>query len=299
MFRLRRYPVLTTVLLCTSFCHSQQFIPTRVLLDRVTFGTDYDQMQRVADAVSKKIDELIPGINDPEESEVFCFQTFGKEKLFNREDHPPITLHGRIVASYEPRTVRPGQLRIAVDVTPNSPQQFAYQLAHELAHVKMGTADNYLIETLAVAVSHAVVSAISIATIPPSSGQTYVDQAVAACLSQAPVSMQIAYRSHNYGRLRKLWQDQAMRENGTLDDRSFQTVGAQLVLSRPVSWQPLLGIAAPDQKQPIDALNTFQKIPPTSTRYKIIEPILSRLGFPKSWSYPFQQNAVLAIKKCD
>jgi len=126
-----------------------------VKLDRETFPPkSLITLQNLADRVAATIDRLIPGrVTKSNQPEFLCYiaPDFWRGAAY---DPPPITLIGAARLG-EPKAARAGTVRIALDslVLPNH-AELVYELAHELAHVKMDPRyDNYLVETLAVAAS--------------------------------------------------------------------------------------------------------------------------------------------------
>jgi hypothetical protein len=214
----------------------QSLFPTKVILDRATFSpSDYPVMQQLADVVNKTVDQLIPGFaSDLPQGIILCYQVPQSVHYFDTTDPPPITLSDSKLHAYEPNSVRAGQVRIALRYVDNHPQQFAFQLAHELAHVKMGVhLDNYLIETLAVAVSYEVLIRMQWAT--------YVKEEIDIDIAALPEPLQIAFKNQDFGALRSFWQQRSPHEGICLSDRSFQTVGAILIRRQQVPWAHLLG----------------------------------------------------------
>ncbi len=144
---------------------SAQQPPTKVVLDHETFSpAGYAGLQQLANQVVGTIDQLIPGqVSEFVHGNIICFQVTTRTSLkAPNVSSPPITLSTDYKLSYEPTTTVAGRTRIALFeveplYAPSYRERFVYQLSHELAHIKMGVrVDNYLVETLAVAVSHEV-----------------------------------------------------------------------------------------------------------------------------------------------
>lgn len=118
-----------------------------VVLDANTFDSaTYQSLQSTANQVAEVIDELIPGVpTGYKQSIVFCYNNPVKQ---------PITTIGPNKPAEYPQNLPIENVRIGLGVTPGGYNgMLAFQLAHELAHIKMGALkDNYLVELFAVAV---------------------------------------------------------------------------------------------------------------------------------------------------
>jgi len=224
-------------LLCLTVLFSQSLIGqewhTIVALDRSTFPEEtYALMSRTAARVVAVVDEMIPGRPEWRSSNrLTCF--VAAEKWTDR----PVTLIGQ-VRKGEPRSSRANRVRIAVtpEVLPGAYQRFAFQLAHELAHVKMDPRiDNKLIETFAVAVSFEVMHRLKYESYLETNQHYYAEslpaevRAAAAKKEFDKLSLYLRYR----------WQDKESR----VPDYSLQTIGAVLIRSdNNFPWRSLLGI---------------------------------------------------------
>jgi hypothetical protein len=125
--------------------------PTRIVLDPTTFPKiSRPLLQETADQVAKTVDELIPGgYPNSSSSTILCFVTHG-----NWTDKPRAIV-GK-PWTIEPPTASRYVMRVAFtpQVLPGAWQRLAFQLAHELAHLKMDArVDNNALESFAVAVS--------------------------------------------------------------------------------------------------------------------------------------------------
>ena len=125
--------------------------PTRIVLDPTTFPKiSRPLLQETADQVAKTVDELIPGgYPNSSSSTILCFVAHG-----NWADKP------RALVGKPWKIEPPGASRYAMrvaftqQVLPGAWQRLAFQLAHELAHLKMDArVDNNALEAFAVAVS--------------------------------------------------------------------------------------------------------------------------------------------------
>jgi len=91
----------------------------------------------IANGIARVVDELIPG--DPPHGDRAISLVYGAAG--------PMTF-------WEPEDYRSSRYRVRLSFTGAAWQQLAYQLSHELGHIKLGAArSNTLLETLAVAVS--------------------------------------------------------------------------------------------------------------------------------------------------
>ncbi len=125
--------------------------PTRIVLDTTTFPKiSRPLLQETADNTAKMVDELIPGdYPNGASSTILCFVSDGEWA-----DKPRAVVGKRWEA--EPAAAAKYDLRVALtpQVLPGAWQRLVFQLAHELAHHKMGPrADNNVFESFAVAFS--------------------------------------------------------------------------------------------------------------------------------------------------
>jgi hypothetical protein len=189
-------------------------------------------MKSTASRVTAAIDELIPGGPSwTPSSKLTCF--VARENWTDR----PVTLIGKIRKG-EPSSSRADHVRIAVtpEILPGAYQRFAFQLAHELAHVKMDPRiDNKLIETFAVAVSFEVMHRLGYESYLETNQYYYAEplpsevRAAAAKKQFDNLSLYLRYR----------WQDEESR----VPDYSLQVIGATLIRAdASFPWSSLLGI---------------------------------------------------------
>jgi hypothetical protein len=260
-------------------CFSQTSFPTRVVLDRETFpSANYAELQRVADVVAQNVDQLIPGrMSEFVYGDILCYLVKENDVEAVHQSSAPITISANYKLSFEPKAVIAGHTRIAVNglgsVEHFLEGQFVYQLAHELAHVKMGVRlDNYLVETLAVTVSHEVLLRMGMVDFLQIEFNTE--------MLQLPESVQAAYKTTDIETLIKYWQSVIPREGLRVDDRPFQTLGATLVRMRAVQWESLLGVALMNSNCPLNnPPSNYAACPPDLQRMKVIAPILESLGY--------------------
>lgn len=275
--RLRGKAVLASlvVALIGAPCMSQAVFPTHVVLDHETFSADtYVSLQRAADLVSHAVDDLIPGkMSEFVYGDILCYQIQPTNTAALIAIHAPITISANYKLPYEPKDVIPGHTRIALSYAGVNVGQFVYQLAHEIAHVKMGVRlDNYLIETLATAASHQVL--IDMQMTP------YLQTEFNIEMGQLPSQVLDEYRVLDFGALRRYWQTSIHGQGLRIDDRPFQTLGAALIRSQNVNWRQLLGVAFLNSNCPLN--NPPMNItvcPPDIARMKSIAPILNSLGY--------------------
>jgi hypothetical protein len=178
-----------------------------VILDRGTFGNSYALLRAIADRVGVEVDRLIPGQSAAYSADgIFCYVGPGT----------PITLVGA-----------KGDIKIALSakVLPANYAEFVFELSHELAHVKMDARyDNYLVETLAVAVSLRVLKAV---------GSLPARQAdIALYKENLPQNVRSAIEIQDWETARGYWQSQipeqrAGRSGGW--DFSFAFLGALIL----------------------------------------------------------------------
>jgi hypothetical protein len=150
----------------------------------------------------------------------------------------PVTIIGK-VRSGEPKSSQANHIRIAVtsNVLPGAYQRFAFQLAHELAHVKMDPRiDNKLVETFAVAISFEVIHRLGFESYVETNQHYYslpLPSQVRSAISKKQLDKLSLY-------LRFRWKDEESR----LPDYSLQMIGAVLIRShRDFPWKSLRGIA--------------------------------------------------------
>lgn len=239
-----REMVLFALALLTS-CAFAQSPPgnTKVVLDKETFRFFYNEMQQTADNVSLTVDHLIPGRSAayPAAGIILCF--VAPEAWHSAvNDPPPITLVGASRQG-EPQAARPYSVRIAVHrlVFPKNEPELIYELAHELAHVKMDAQyDNYLVETFAVAVALRVLQELR----PDPVRKTYIDHYT----QHLPQPIRSAIDRRDWKEAILYWQSEIPHQKLTPFGQwnfSFATLGA-LVLEayqQPV-WANLLDAAA-------------------------------------------------------
>jgi len=125
--------------------------PTRIVLDPTTFPEiSRPLLQDTADQVAKTVDELIPGsYPHMSSSTILCFVANGKW------GNMPRAVIGK-PWKIEPPEAYKYEMRVALtpSVLPGAWQRLAFQLAHELTHLKMdGSVDNNAMEAFATAVS--------------------------------------------------------------------------------------------------------------------------------------------------
>jgi hypothetical protein len=273
---------LVVLLACAVFgicpCISAQIsFPTKVALDRETFSpSDYLALQQLADTVAQTVDELIPGrMSEFIYGDILCYQVRDTDDpALETAMHAPITISATIRYTHEPSAVVAGRTRIALyGVEPLRRERFVYQLAHELAHVKMGVRlDNYLIETLAVAVSQEVLIRMGMTA--------YLQMEFNTEMLQLPESVQDAYRTADIVALRTYWRGVISSEELRVDNRPFQALGAALIRMRAVRWRSLLGIGLMNSHCPLNnPPSNYTTCPPDLQRMLAIAPILESLGY--------------------
>jgi hypothetical protein len=272
-------------------CISAQIsFPTKVALDHETFSpSDYLALQQLADTVARTVDELIPGrMSEFIYGDILCYQVRETDdSALEAAVHAPITVSATIRYAHEPSAVVAGRTRIALyGVEPLRRERFVYQLAHELAHVKMGVRlDNYLIETLAVAVSHEVLIRMGMIA--------YLQIDFNTDMLHLPESVQAAYRTADTVALSTYWQSVISSEGLRVDDRPFQALGAALIRMRAVKWQSLLGVGLMNSNCPLNnPPSNYTTCPPDLQRMMAIAPILESLGYDLTPKDPLHRLAL-------
>ncbi len=212
-----------------------------VVLDRDTFGDSYSALQRIANRLFDEVDHLIPGKmpNFPY-MEIRCFIAPDAWQSA-ASDPPPITLVGPSRPG-EPSTVRPYTPRIALSTAVSLPQnesEFIFELAHELAHLKMDARyDNYLVETFAVAVSLKILKTLQY------DGPR--DEDIALYIKRLPEQIQSSITRNDWKAVTLYWQSEIPRQKsgpvGTWDF-SFAMLGAIILeAAEQPTWSSLLGV---------------------------------------------------------
>ena len=254
--------------------HCQVEDPMRVRLDTETFSPKFSQeFQPLANQVATLVDKLIPGKpKDYPDEGILCFDA----PLAWDKTYPlgpaPITLAGPKLP-LEPKQSKGGTIRVALSaVQPSNKWRLAFELSHELAHVKMGVrSDNYLDETFAVAVSFEVLRQLGF--------QGYLLMSEGMYLHQLPPQIQKAISSGQWSEVRDYWLSQAASEGDTIRDRPFQTLGALLLLrDRCPKWTDLFDISSHIMCPTEQGIGTFQICPPNLTKMKNFRREFKALG---------------------
>ena len=153
----------------------------------------------------------------------------------------PITYPPQPLYPGESQHVDPGQTRIALlqPVSDNQKlkwERFAYQLGHELTHVKLGdTYNSYLIETFAVAMSFKVLKQIGAAY--------YRDGEVQTFLRTANPEVADAVKRRDWTMAAALWQAGARQEDINDKRNVFPTLGALILEAHgEPNWASLGGL---------------------------------------------------------
>ena len=268
--------VYATLACLLSIAAEGQSPSTKVHLDPSTFRSgDYGPLQQLADQVALQIDQLIPGqVYEFVRGPILCYQVHENETDSEREIGAPVTISANFRYSHESPSVVPGTTRIALfGIDPLREQRFVYQLAHELAHVKMGVrVDSYLIETFAVAAALEVERRMNM--------EQYDTSEISSAVERLPAPVQILYAQRDFAGLRRYWQEQVAHQDILLNDRPFQTLGAILIRSNSVPWPALLGIAIKSASCPLDNPPTnFSRCPPDLHQMLRMRSSLEALGY--------------------
>lgn len=207
----------------------------RVVIDRTTFaGPNYEIMQQTANQVAAIIDQLIPP--PPHTStDVFCF-------VAPIDWRAPITVAGHLQPG-EPVESGRYETRVAVsrDVLPGDRQRFAFQLAHELGHVKMDPRfDNAIVETFAVA--------LSLETLDRLGYSNYVRAAVDTLSVSLPLEVRAALSGRSWKDVTRFLAERRRYHDQHPFDYGLAVAGAILIRSAGfLQWDKLLGIADKNQ----------------------------------------------------
>ena len=249
------------------------------MLDRETFpAARYREMQMIADRVALTVDQLIPGqVESYPESGIVCF--IAPKAWKDEPIHPPpITLVGP-KQNGEPEAARPNVVRIALTdqvlfSTYTGEPEMVFELAHELAHIKMDARyDNYLDETFAVAVSLKVLGELRY--------QQYRHDTVALFTRRLPEGIQSAIDRQSWNEAAQYWQGKIPKQKSGPSGAwnfSFATVGSLLLetAQQPV-WPNLLGIGAMSDKCVLSD-GTPVSVPDPAMRFKVCLPAIRRMN---------------------
>lgn len=245
-----------------------------VVLDHDTFSdTTYEAMQSTANSVAEIVNRLIPGIpKGYNQAYVLCY--------LGKLGQPQTTL-GPIPPAGFPLDRPINEVRIGVAVGQGDTQMLAFQLAHELTHVKMGAKnDNYLVELFAVAVQLEVLKRMGFSKMLAAEFQ---DPAVGWEHSWSPeVYTAILQRDDVF--LSRYWQSQELRQqrlNHTDWNYSLSSVGALLIAAHgQLDWSKLLNIGELSSGcHPMGEGLLTQDCQPDRGALLLREPVLKWLGY--------------------
>jgi hypothetical protein len=222
---------LVLCLFLTAAIAKSQDARLRVVLDPASFaGPTYQAMQSVADQVARVVGQMIPGTSS-ETTDVFCFAPPPEW------GHAPITLVGAPQPG-EPAASARYRFRVAVSrsVLPEDSERFAFQLAHELAHVRMDPRfDNEIIETFAVAVSFEVLERMGY--------RRYLQAAIQSLIGPLPPEIQAALSNRSWRDVNLYLKQQRQYHEQHPFDYSLATAGAVIIRAAAVvPWSQLSGI---------------------------------------------------------
>ena len=225
-------------------------------IDRASFGNSYAVLRAIADRVAVEVDRLIPGQVIPGQAPsypaggIFCYIA----------GDAPVTLLG----ARQNDASQNASIGLSSRVLPANYAEFVFELAHELAHVKMDPRyDNYLVETFAVAVSFRVLNAV---------GSNAARQAdIDLYTGELPRNVQSAIQREDWMTAAQYWQSQIPKqteEPAGKSDFSFAFLGALILDSaqQPV-WRDLL-----------NAGQSSEDCAPSDGEFKICHPALGRMG---------------------
>jgi len=207
----------------------------RVVLDPASFGGPaYRALQDTADQVAHEVEQLIPGASS--DTEVFCFAPPPQW------GHAPITLAGELQPG-EPAASARYAVRIALSrsVLPANRERFAFQLAHELAHVRMDPrVDNDILETFAVAVSFEVLDRMGYGR--------YLQAATQSLIVPLPLEIRAALGNGSWNDVKLYLKQQQPYHQQHPFDYSLAAAGAVLIrATHTFRWSQLFGIGLKNQ----------------------------------------------------
>jgi len=236
MTRNLNYLVLVLCLLLAGLRAKAQDVRLRVVLDPTSFaGPSYDALQKVADQVARVVEELIPGTS-PDNPDVFCFAPPPQW------GHTPITLAGE-PQSGEPAAAARYPVRVALSrsVLPGDWERFAFQLAHELAHVRMDPRfDNDILETFAVAVSFEVLDRMGYSR--------YLRAAIQSLIAPLPSEIRVALANGSWDDVNLYLKQRRQYHEQHPFDYSLAAAGAVLIRAvHALPWGRLFGIGLKNQ----------------------------------------------------
>jgi hypothetical protein len=206
-------------------------------------------MQMVAEEIYKVVQlatRSAPPLNRPKP--ILCFVVFNDPTL------PPMT-------TFDDHS----QIRIRlVEGTPKHAvsergySQFTYQLSHELAHVMMDPRrTNGVMETIAVALSHKTLAEMAArwSTNPPAppvfgaasyAGEfiSYSNGEKSKYLSTFPRLVQDAVSGQQWKAVSLYLRYRRDDQDKDSEDRNLNTLGAIRLLSEPIDWESIVGVAA-------------------------------------------------------
>ena len=208
----------------------------RVILDPTTFaGPTYQAMQDTANQVALVVEQLIPDAS-PDDTDVFCFAP------------PPGWGHAPITLAGEPQPGEPAasalySVRVALSrsVLPADWARFAFQLAHELAHVRMDPRfDNDILETFAVAVSFEVLDRMGYGR--------YLQAAIQSLIAPLPPEIKMALGNASWNEVNLYLRQQRPYHEAHPFDYSLAAAGAVLIrATHALPWSRLRGIGLKNQ----------------------------------------------------
>ena len=238
----------------------------RVVLDPATFaGPAYRALQGTADQVAREVEQLIPGASS--DTEVFCFAPPA------RWGHAPITLAGEPQPG-EPAASASYAIRIALSrsVLPANRERFAFQLAHELAHVRMNPrVDNDIIETFAVAVSFEVLDRMGYGR--------YLQVAMRSLIVPLPAEIRAAVGNGSWNEVKQYLKEQRQYHQQHPFDYSLAAAGAMLIRATGTfPWNRLLGVGLKNQCPARSEPPRFQFCPLNESALPEFLPVFRLLG---------------------
>ena len=237
MTRNLNYLVLVLCLLLAGLRATAQDVRLRVVLDPTSFaGPTYHALQNVADRVARVVEELIPGAPLGNTTDVFCFAPP------SGWGHTPITLAGEPQSGEPAASARyPVRVALSRSVLPADWERFTFQLAHELAHVRMDPRfDNDILETFAVAVSFEVLERMGYAR--------YLHVAIQSLIAPLPPEIKLALASGSWEHVNLYLKQRRQYHEEHPFDYSLAAAGAVLIrATHALPWNRLSEIGLKNQ----------------------------------------------------
>lgn len=239
----------------------------RVVLDPTSLaGPTHQAMQDTADRVARMVEQLIPGVS-VDNLDVFCFAPPPQW------GHAPITLTGEPQPGEPAASARyPVRVALSRSVLPADWERFAFQLAHELAHVRMDPRfDNDILETFAVAVSFEVLDRMGY--------RRYLQVAIQSLIAPLPAEIRVALGNGSWNDVSLYLRQQQQYHQEHPFDYSLAAAGAVLIQATHIlPWSRLLKIGLKNQCPVRSDPPRFQFCPLNESALPEFLPVFRLLG---------------------